>query len=71
MNDQSTSKSSVPSQYEDTLYRQAEASAEMRRDNQLLIAKHMSSRPVNTVKAYVRRQEEWRVSILDIKACVQ
>ncbi|KAG2235408.1 hypothetical protein INT48_005758, partial [Thamnidium elegans] len=46
--------------YRENIEREAEASAAMFRSKQMLLTKHMSFHPKNTVKAYDRRQLEWK-----------
>ncbi|GAA5798910.1 hypothetical protein HPULCUR_004317 [Helicostylum pulchrum] len=44
--------------------RMVDNSSAMHRSNQMIIAQGMSYRPVNTIKAYTAKQEEWKVRSL-------
>jgi hypothetical protein len=46
-----------------TLQRMIDSNAAMQYSNQMIISQSMGSRPVNTTKACVRKQDKWKVNI--------
>ncbi|KAG1489290.1 hypothetical protein G6F46_014508 [Rhizopus delemar] len=48
----------------ESVQRMVETSTAMHHSNQMVIAQSMIHRPVNTIKAYSAKQEEWKVTKL-------
>lgn len=46
------------------IQRMVDTSSAMHNSNQMVIARSMSHRPINTIKAYTTKQEEWKASSL-------
>lgn len=49
-------------EYRERIQRELQANVSMHSSNQELIAEELQNTPINTIKAYFKKQQEWRAS---------